>query len=71
MAARRSAPPRRPKEVADALVTVRFDAETAPDLGWDFRPLTAAVQVHPGEQREVFFRAVNRSRRAGHRHRDL
>jgi cytochrome c oxidase assembly protein subunit 11 len=50
-----------PGQVADALVTVRFDAATAADLGWDFRPLEHAVQVHPGEQREVFFRTVNRS----------
>jgi cytochrome c oxidase assembly protein subunit 11 len=49
-----------PKEVARAVITVRFDAETAPDLGWDFYPLKREVQVHPGEQREVFFRAVNR-----------
>ena len=49
-----------PAEVANALITVRFDAETAPDLGWDFYPLKREVQVHPGEQREVFFRAVNR-----------
>jgi cytochrome c oxidase assembly protein subunit 11 len=50
-----------PKEVADALITVRFDAETAPDLGWEFRPLTEEKLVHPGEQTEVFFRAVNHS----------
>jgi cytochrome c oxidase assembly protein subunit 11 len=50
-----------PGRVADAVVTVRFDAATAADLGWDFRPLENAVQVHPGEQREVFFRAVNRT----------
>lgn len=53
-----------PKEVAGAVVTVRFDAETAPDLGWEFEPLLSAVQVHPGERREVFFRAVNRSNEA-------
>jgi cytochrome c oxidase assembly protein subunit 11 len=50
-----------PKEVADAVITVRFDAQTAPDLGWDFQPLEREVKVHPGEQREVLFRAVNRS----------
>jgi len=50
-----------PGAVADALVTVRFDAATAPELGWEFRPLEAAVKVHPGEQREVFFRATNRT----------
>ena len=48
-----------PKEVADAVITVRFDAETAPDLGWEFRPLTRELRLHPGEQREVFFRAIN------------
>jgi len=50
-----------PKTVADVFVTVRFDAETAPELPWEFRPLTTAVQVHLGEQREVFYRATNRS----------
>ncbi|MGC2413507.1 MAG: cytochrome c oxidase assembly protein [Stellaceae bacterium] len=50
-----------PTEVADAVITVRFDAETAPDLGWEFRPVTPELRVHPGEQREVFFRAVNKS----------
>src|SRR3954451_24003329 len=50
-----------PKEVADAFVTVRFDAETAPDLGWEFRPLTRAIKVRPGEPNEVFFRATNRT----------
>jgi cytochrome c oxidase assembly protein subunit 11 len=50
-----------PAQIADAVVTVRFDASTAPELGWEFHPLENAVQVHPGEQREVFFRAVNRS----------
>ena len=53
-----------PAEIADAIVTVRFDAETASDLGWEFRPLQSEVRVHPGEQREVFFRAVNRSAEA-------
>jgi cytochrome c oxidase assembly protein subunit 11 len=50
-----------PKEIADATITVRFDAEMAPDLGWEFRPVTPEVRVRPGEQREVFFRAVNKS----------
>src|SRR5437868_10951502 len=50
-----------PDEIAGAMVTVRFDAQTAPDLGWEFRPLESAVRLHPGEQREVFFRATNRT----------
>src|SRR5437764_13827613 len=49
-----------PERIADAIVTVRFDAMTAPELGWEFRPLESAVRVHPGEQPELLFRAVNR-----------
>src|SRR4051812_27125510 len=49
-----------PAEIADAIVTVRFDAAVAPDLAWEFRPLVGEVRLHPGEQREVFYRAVNR-----------
>lgn len=51
-----------PDRVASDLVTVRFDAATAPDLAWEFRPLQMHIQLHPGEERQVFFRAVNRSR---------
>jgi cytochrome c oxidase assembly protein subunit 11 len=48
-----------PSREAAALVTVRFNAETAPGLGWEFRPLRNAVTVHPGEEKQVFYRAVN------------
>ena len=44
-----------------ALITVRFNAETASDLGWDFRPLQDQVTVHPGEERVIAYRAVNRT----------
>jgi cytochrome c oxidase assembly protein subunit 11 len=47
-----------------ALLTVRFDATTAPDLGWEFRPLQNSVEVHPGEQQIVAYRAVNRTAEA-------
>jgi cytochrome c oxidase assembly protein subunit 11 len=50
-----------PAKVASALVTVRFDAETAPDLGWEFRPLQSSVGVHPGEEKKIFYRAVNKT----------
>ncbi len=49
------------KMVADRLITIRFEAQTAPDLGWEFRPLQAAVTVHPGEEGQVAYRAVNRT----------
>jgi len=44
---RRSAPPRRQRRLAEARLWVRFDAETAPDLGWEFRPLEKAVEFGP------------------------
>jgi cytochrome c oxidase assembly protein subunit 11 len=50
-----------PDDISSAYVTVRFDAQTSPDLAWDFRPEQAEVRVHPGQQTQVFFRAVNRS----------
>jgi cytochrome c oxidase assembly protein subunit 11 len=50
-----------PEDVSKAVVTVRFDTDVSPDLAWDFHPLVSEVQVHPGEQTQVFFRAVNRS----------
>src|SRR5437763_14045463 len=54
-----------PGPVAGAVVTVRVDAATAPELGWEFRPLETVVKGHPGEQGGVFFRATKRSSRAG------
>ena len=47
------------KEVANRVITVRFNAETAPDLPWEFRPLQLSVQVHPGEEKVIAYRAVN------------
>ncbi|MGO8920791.1 MAG: cytochrome c oxidase assembly protein [Stellaceae bacterium] len=47
--------------VAERLVTVRFDASQAPGLGWEFRPLVASVQVHPGEETVIAYRATNRT----------
>ena len=45
--------------VAAGLVTVRFNTEISPGLDWEFRPMTAEVTIHPGEQQQVFFRARN------------
>jgi cytochrome c oxidase assembly protein subunit 11 len=50
-----------PADVAKGLVTVRFNTEIDAGLDWEFRPLVDEVRVHPGEQKQVFFRAVNRS----------
>jgi cytochrome c oxidase assembly protein subunit 11 len=50
-----------PTHLAAELVTVRFDAQVAPGLDWEFRPLESAIAVHPGAQNQVFFRTVNRT----------
>src|SRR5260221_9719772 len=50
-----------PARVAAGLMTVRFDAQVAPGLDWEFRPLESAIAVNPGAQSQVFFRAVNRT----------
>jgi cytochrome c oxidase assembly protein subunit 11 len=50
-----------PTRIAAGLITVRFDAQAAPGLGWEFRPLKSVIRVHPGAQNEVFYRAVNRT----------
>jgi cytochrome c oxidase assembly protein subunit 11 len=50
-----------PDDVSKAFVTVRFDTDISSDLDWEFRPLVPEVRVHPGEQTQVFFRAINRS----------
>ena len=50
-----------PTRIAAGLLTVRFDAQVAPGLDWEFHPLKSAISVHPGAQNQVFFRAVNRA----------
>jgi cytochrome c oxidase assembly protein subunit 11 len=50
-----------PTRIAPGLISVRFDAQIAPGLDWEFRPLKDEISVHPGAQNQVFFRAVNRT----------
>lgn len=40
-------------------VTVRFDANVAPGLGWRFEPVQRTQVVHVGETALAFFRATN------------
>ena len=46
---------------ASRLVTVKFDTTVHPSLPWEFEAVERSVRVHPGEMREVLFRARNRS----------
>jgi len=45
------------------LVTVEFVSSVNTGLPWEMQPLTREIQVHPGELTEVFFEAVNLSKR--------
>jgi cytochrome c oxidase assembly protein subunit 11 len=49
--------------VLDRLVTVRFDANVSPKLGWSFEPVQRTVEAHIGENMLVFYRATNMSDR--------
>jgi cytochrome c oxidase assembly protein subunit 11 len=46
-------------EVMNRVITVRFDANEAPGLDWEFRPLITSVKVHPGEEKIIAYRATN------------
>src|SRR4051812_49125402 len=50
-----------PGATGDRIITVRFDTNVDPALPWSFAPETRSVQVKIGEDRLVYFHAVNRS----------
>jgi len=53
-----------PGPVGERVITVRFDTNIDRALPWSFQPEQRAVQVKVGENRLVFFRAVNNSDRS-------
>jgi len=54
----------RPSEaVLDRVVTIRFDANVAPGLGWKFQPAQRTMDVKIGENTLAFYRAENTSNR--------
>jgi cytochrome c oxidase assembly protein subunit 11 len=44
-------------------VNVRFDANTHPGLPWEFEPEQTTVEVKPGAQTQIYYRAENLSGR--------
>lgn len=46
-------------EVLEEFVTVRFDANTAPDMPWKFRPLQNEMRLRIGETGMAFYEAYN------------
>src|SRR3954453_333363 len=43
-----------PTRIAARVINVRFDAQVAAGLDWEFRPLKDPISVHPGAQNQVF-----------------
>jgi cytochrome c oxidase assembly protein subunit 11 len=48
-----------PAQPGDAVVTVRFNANTQPNLPWRFEPAQPAVELRVGEEAVGFYHAVN------------
>jgi cytochrome c oxidase assembly protein subunit 11 len=46
-------------KVLDRKITVRFDANVSPGLGWDFQPAQRSVEMKIGETTQVAYRAKN------------
>lgn len=50
-------------EILEETVTVRFDANTAPDMPWQFRPMQNEVTLRIGETGMAFYEAYNPTER--------
>jgi len=47
------------KKKEDRLLTIKFNADTAAQMRWNFRPQQPVVYVHPGETALAFYTARN------------
>lgn len=45
--------------ILERTVTVRFDANVSPDMGWSFEPLQRTIDIKVGESALAFYRATN------------
>ena len=52
-----------PDTVRDQTIVVRFDANTAAGMAWDFRPVAVSQEVKIGENGLAFYRAYNPTNR--------
>ncbi len=48
-----------PGDVLDETVTIRFDSNVAPGMGWEFRPVQREMTLRIGETGLAFYEAVN------------
>ena len=46
-------------EVLDQTITVRFDSNIAPGMGWEFKPVQRSMDIRLGETGLAFFEAYN------------
>lgn len=46
-------------KILDQKIKIRFDANTASDLPWDFKPMQREVEVHIGETALIRYEATN------------
>ena len=53
-----------PEAIGERMVTVRFNADTARDLPWYFKPEQREIKVRVGEMALAFYNAVNQSDRS-------
>jgi cytochrome c oxidase assembly protein subunit 11 len=51
-------------QILDRTMSVRFDANVAPGLGWAFQPESPTVELRVGETKTVFYKITNKSDRA-------
>ena len=48
-----------PNSATDKFITIRFDANTAGSLGWNFHPVQSVMKVKIGEQSMAHYSATN------------
>ena len=48
-----------PETATDKFITIRFDANTAGSLGWNFHPVQTVMKVRIGEQNIAHYSATN------------
>jgi cytochrome c oxidase assembly protein subunit 11 len=50
-----------PATAGDRVITVRFNADIAPNMPWAFQPVQREVKVRVGEEKLIFYAAWNRA----------
>jgi cytochrome c oxidase assembly protein subunit 11 len=48
-----------PSEPGNRVLTVRFDANVAPGLPWQFAPETPSISLRTGETKTIFYKVTN------------